>query len=86
MPDYRLYLLNPYSGHIDGVEELSSADDVGAIALATERDRGVPAELWCRGRKVCRIDAPPEVSKYGLRKELQRAPVESVAGVVERAS
>jgi len=67
MPAYRLYLLNQYSGHIDGVEHLSSADDVGAIAVATERKFAVPTELWCGNRKVCRFDAPPEVSKYGLR-------------------
>jgi hypothetical protein len=74
MPGYRLYLLNSYSGHIDGVEELTSADDVGAIALANERPRGVPTELWCGGRKVCRIDAPPEVPKYGLRADWQLSP------------
>ena len=74
MPGYRLYLLNRFSGHIDGVEDLTSADDVGAIALASERPRGVPTELWCGGRKVCRIDAPPEVSKYGLQADLQIHP------------
>ena len=66
MPGYRLYLLDRFSGHIDGVEEIRSADDVGAIAQVTEKERGVPVELWCGSRKVCRIDAPPEVSKYGL--------------------
>jgi hypothetical protein len=65
-PYYRLYLLDKFTGHIDGVEHLTSADDVGAIALATERPRGVPTELWCESRKICRIDAPPEVPKYGL--------------------
>jgi hypothetical protein len=74
MPGYRPYLLNRFSGHIDGVEDLTSADDVGAIALASERPRGVPAEIWCGGRKVCRIDAPPEVSKYGLQAEAQLSP------------
>lgn len=74
MPNYRLYLLNQFSGHIDGVEDITSADDVGAIAQATERPRGVPAELWCGGRKVCRFDAPPEVSKYGLQADLQLHP------------
>ena len=70
MPGYRLYLLNRFTGHIDGVEDLTSADDVGAIALASEKPRGVPVELWCGGRKVCRIDAAPEVAKYGLRTDL----------------
>ena len=74
MPGYRLYLLNTFTGHIDGVEELSSADDVGAIAQASERPRDVPVELWCGGRKICRIDAPPEVPKYGLKADAQPSP------------
>lgn len=64
MPRYRLYLLDTYSGHIEAVEELHSADDLGAIALVTEQARDVPAELWCEARKVCRFDALPEVAKY----------------------
>jgi hypothetical protein len=64
MPGYRLFLLDTYSGHINGVEEIHSADDVGAIALVAERRRGVPSELWRDGRKICRFDALPEVAKY----------------------
>ena len=71
MPGYRLYLLNRFSGHIDGVEELTSADDVGAIAQVNEKPRDVPAELWRGGRKVCRFDARPEVSQYGLQADLR---------------
>jgi hypothetical protein len=74
MPGYRLYLLNRFSGHIDGVEEITSADDVGAIAQVGERPGGLPAELWCGGRKICRFDAPPEVSKYGLQPDLHLYP------------
>ena len=64
MPGYRLYLLNSFSGHIDGVEDIHSADDLGAIALVTEQVRAQPAELWCGGRKICRFDALPEIAKY----------------------
>jgi hypothetical protein len=64
MPGYRLYLLDIHSGHINGVEDIHSADDPGAIALATEQARDVPSELWCEGRKICRFDALPEVAKY----------------------
>lgn len=60
MPDYRLYLLNPYSGHIDGVDEFHSADDVEAICLINQQDRDVPTELWCGACKVARFDARPE--------------------------
>lgn len=61
MPDYRLYLLNPFSGHIDGVEELSASDDIEAICLVQARQRTVPVELWRGGVKVVHIDAPPEL-------------------------
>jgi hypothetical protein len=60
MPDYRLYLLNRYSGHIDGVDEFHSADDVEAICLINQQSRDGPTELWRGGRKVARFDARPE--------------------------
>ncbi len=60
MPDYRLYRMNPYSGHIDGVEEFHSGDDVEAILLVQNRPRRATLELWCGGRKVTRLDAVPE--------------------------
>ncbi len=59
MPGYRLYLLDPHSGHIDGVEEFHSADDAEAICMATQREREVPGELWCGARKVTRLDDRP---------------------------
>lgn len=62
MPDYRLYLLNMHNGHIDGVEEFHSADDVEAICLSTQKQRDVPAELWCSGQKIARFDARPETA------------------------
>ena len=58
MPIYRLYLLDPHNGHIDGFEEVSSADDVGAICLVNDRALPVPAELWLGSRKVVRFDGP----------------------------
>lgn len=61
MPDYRLYLLNPFSGHIDGVEEVSASDDIEAICLVQNGGRKVPVELWRGGVKVVHIDAPPEI-------------------------
>ncbi|MGQ0587941.1 MAG: hypothetical protein ACT4N8_00235 [Sphingosinicella sp.] len=61
MPDYRLYLLNPFSGHIDGVEQVSASDDIEAICLVQNGGRKVPVELWRGGVKVVHIDAPPEI-------------------------
>lgn len=62
MPDYRLYRMNPHSGHIDGVEEFHSGDDVEAILLVQSRQCDAPVELWCGGRKVMRLDALPEAA------------------------
>jgi hypothetical protein len=59
MPSYRLYILDRFSGHIEAVEEVVSADDVGAICLVQERGGDVPMELWQGGRKVRHFDAPP---------------------------
>ena len=62
MPDYRLYLLNPHSGHIEGVEEFHSTDDVEAICLVGQKPRRVPTELWSGRIKVARFDAVPETA------------------------
>lgn len=62
MPGYRLYRMNPHSGHIDGVEEFHSGDDIEAILLVQNRPRRTPAELWCGSRKVLRLDAMPETA------------------------
>ena len=64
MPGYRLYSLNPLTGHFEGVEEIHSSDDVGAICIAQERAGPVPLELWCEGRKIARFDALPEIAAY----------------------
>jgi hypothetical protein len=60
VPDYRLYFLDPHTGHIDRVEEFHSSDDVEAVCLVGQRTAAVPMELWCGGRKVSRFDAVPE--------------------------
>lgn len=62
MPEYRLYRMNPHSGHIEGIEEFHSGDDVEAILLVQNRAREVPHELWCGSRKVIRVDALPETA------------------------
>jgi hypothetical protein len=64
MPDYRLYLLNPDSGHIDGVEEFHSADDIEAICLIGQKPRQISTELWCGRHKVARFDADPEMAAH----------------------
>jgi hypothetical protein len=62
MPHYRLYFLNPHTGHIDGAEDFRSVDDAEAIRLIRRRRETVPTELWCGGRKVSRVDAHPEMA------------------------
>lgn len=60
MPDYRLYRLDPHSGHFIGVEEMQATDDGAAIRLTNERHSQVSTELWRGGHKVARFDARPE--------------------------
>ena len=62
MPDYRLYLLDPHTGHINGIEQFHTTDDVEAICLVQHRRDSIPTELWCRGRKVTRFDGNPETA------------------------
>ena len=62
MPYYRLYLLNPHNGHIDGAQDFHGADDVEAIGLVGRRNDAVPTELWCGGRKVARFDAATQMA------------------------
>jgi hypothetical protein len=61
VPDYRLYLLDRHTGHINGVADFHSSDDVEAIMLAQQRQDKVPTELWSGGRKISRFDAPREM-------------------------
>lgn len=57
MAYYRLYFLDPRSGHITAFESIEADDDEAATAAA-ERHRGwQPLELWCQGRKVERFEA-----------------------------
>ena len=72
MPDYRLYRMDPHSGHIEGVEEFHSGDDVEAILLVQNRPRAAPVELWCGGRKVLRLDAPLEAAANAPRPLIAR--------------
>jgi hypothetical protein len=79
MASYRLYSLDPFTGHFEGVEIFHASDDVGAICVAQERAGPVPLELWCDGRKVARVDALPEIVAYSTRGGEARNPrVESI--------
>ena len=54
---YRLYFMDPRSGHILAFESIEAEDDAGAIALAEGHVGWQPLELWCQGRKVQRFEA-----------------------------
>ena len=73
MPIYRLYSLNPHSGHIDWAEEIDAADDVEAVAIVRDRPRKSGVELWQEGRKVLRLDKPRDVAKPGTPLSLREA-------------
>ena len=62
LPAYRLYFLDPHNGHIDGVENFHSSDDVEAVCLVAQREALVPMELWRGDRKISRFDAPMEAA------------------------
>lgn len=61
MPAYRLYHLDPFSGHITGVEELHAGSDIELVHALENRPRTGPMELWQAHRKVRRFDAVPDV-------------------------
>ena len=65
MSVYRLYSLNPHSGHIDWAEEIDAADDVEAVAIVRDRPRQVGVELWQEGRKVLRLEKPLDIAQPG---------------------
>lgn len=62
MPWYRLYHLDPHSGHIERTEDLFGADDVAAIYELQQCGTQHPLELWEGGRKVVHFDAVPEIA------------------------
>ena len=64
MADYRLYRLDPHSGHFIGVEEIHASDDESAVDEIRRRAPGNNFELWDGGRKVKRIDALPEAAAF----------------------
>jgi hypothetical protein len=64
MPDYKLYHLDPHSGHITKAEERVAADDDAALVDARERRSDHPLELWCGRRKVGRVDVIPEGAAF----------------------
>ena len=57
MPWYRLYHLDPHTGHIDRAEDVFAADDVAAIHDVEQRRAEYPLELWLDSRKVVHVDA-----------------------------
>jgi len=68
MPTYRVYHLDPHTGHINNAEELFAADDVAAIHGLQQRQSPHPLELWDCARKVSRIDALPETAPRSLKR------------------
>ena len=52
MTRYRIYFMNPWSGHIDRLEHLDAAYDAAAIKAVQSRPRDQPVELWLEHRKL----------------------------------
>lgn len=58
MAYYRLYFLDPHSGHIDRFEEFDAPGDTEAVGRAGDRQHDAPLELWSGGRKVRHLPSP----------------------------
>lgn len=56
MSYYRLYFMEPFSGHIARFAEFEASDDAAAGELAAGHAGENPLELWCERRKVRRIE------------------------------
>ena len=55
---YRLYFMDPSSGHIDHFREFEAADDEAAMSIAERWREGCPMELWNRERKLKHWERP----------------------------
>ena len=66
MTYYRLYFMDPRSGHISAFESIEADSDEAALAAAEKHVGTQALELWCQGRKVQRLEpiaaAPPSAS------------------------
>lgn len=60
MPDYRVYRLDPITGHIEGAEDFQASDDAEAGCLVRQRILRAPMELWRGGTKVALYQPDPE--------------------------
>jgi hypothetical protein len=49
---YRLYFMDPFSGHIDHFREFEAADDMAALGIAESWREDRPMELWQHQRKL----------------------------------
>lgn len=57
MTYYRLYFMDPHSGHIAAFEEIEADGDDQAIAASEKYCGWQPLELWRGGKKVHRLEA-----------------------------
>ena len=55
---YRLYFMDPLTGHIDHFREFEAADDQSATTVAEGWREERSMELWNRERKLRRWDPP----------------------------
>jgi hypothetical protein len=72
MPDYRLYRLDPTTGHIEGAENFQASNDVEAGCLVRERVLHAPMELWRGASKVARYEPDREMAELPPMKVQER--------------
>jgi hypothetical protein len=56
MTNYRLYLMNNRTGHIDQADHIQAVHDLHGIFMAESVSDHRPMELWCGNRKVHRFE------------------------------
>lgn len=60
MPEYKLYRMDNFSGHITSVEMLDAPDPVSVVHDIQQRTFDCPVEIWADGHKLARIDVGPQ--------------------------
>jgi hypothetical protein len=65
---YRLYFMQPRTGHIVRFQEFEAANDEAAVECAEAQQVSDPMELWSGPRKVARFEAVDAAHLAGVRR------------------
>jgi len=57
MRNYRLYIVDLFSGDVKSHQEFEAENDSAATVEADRRRGNAPIELWCRTRRIAKWPA-----------------------------